>query len=99
MNRDCRNYTRKCGGNPWLIKSGEKISQQTHRDSWPGPLGRAFSLAHAGLREPSALDQDRSGALRPFALAHDAQSLGDFGIGFQQPAEVATETVLVELLV
>src|SRR3984957_10867678 len=47
----------------------------------------------------SALDQHRPGALRPLAFAHDAQALRDFGIGFEQAAEVAAEAVLVELLV
>src|SRR6266699_480720 len=47
----------------------------------------------------SALDQDRPGALRALVLAHDAQPLGHFGVGLEQSAEVATEAVLVELLV
>src|SRR5271156_6509324 len=49
--------------------------------------------------ERSALDQDRAGALRPLAFAHDAEAFGHFGIGFQQSAEIAAEAVLVELLV
>src|SRR5215469_1906908 len=47
----------------------------------------------------SAFDQDRSGALRPLALAHDAKPLGNFGIGFDQSAQIAPEAVLVELFV
>src|SRR5215470_14804698 len=47
----------------------------------------------------SALHQDRPGALRPLAFAHDAEPLGNLGIGFEQAAEIAAETVLVELLV
>src|ERR1700724_931017 len=50
-------------------------------------------------RRASALDQHRSSALRTLAFAHDAQALGNFGIGFEQAAEVAAEAVLVELLV
>src|SRR5262245_51337835 len=46
-----------------------------------------------------ALHQYRAGALRTLALAHDPEALGDFGIGFHQPAEIAAETVLVELVV
>src|SRR5262245_66319191 len=46
----------------------------------------------------SALHQDRSAALRTLALAHDAEPPGDLGIGLQQTAEIAAETVLVELL-
>src|ERR1700694_1146456 len=47
----------------------------------------------------SALDQDRPRALRALVLAHDAEALGHFGVGLEQAAEVATEAVLVELLV
>src|SRR6516165_4164616 len=47
----------------------------------------------------SAFDQDRSGALRPLALAHDAKPLGNFGIGLDQSAQIASEAVLVELFV
>src|SRR5262245_44602349 len=46
-----------------------------------------------------ALHQYRAGALRTLALAHDPEALGDFGIGFHQPAEIAAETILVELVV
>src|SRR5690242_21028891 len=73
------------------------------------PTGRAPKFyPRAGflakLREPPsrtilALDQDRTGALRALAFAHYAEALGDLGIGFKEPAEVAAETVLVELLV
>src|SRR6476619_2425476 len=49
-------------------------------------------------REGSALHEDRSGALRPLALAHDAEAFGDLGIGLHQSAEVAAEAILVELL-
>src|SRR5215472_8842185 len=52
----------------------------------------------AALR-PSALHEDRAVADRPLALAHDAEALGDFGVGFEQAAEVAAEAILVELLV
>src|SRR5215475_9377172 len=45
------------------------------------------------------LYQDRPGALAPLALAHDAEAFGDLGIGLHQPAEIAAEAVLVELLV
>src|SRR6185503_8133874 len=46
-----------------------------------------------------ALDQHRPGALRALALGHDAEALGDLGIGLEQAAEIAAEPVLVELLV
>src|SRR2546423_1112757 len=46
----------------------------------------------------SALHQHRTGALRALAFTHDAEALGDFGIGFHQAAEIAPEAVLVELL-
>src|SRR5581483_8043260 len=46
-----------------------------------------------------AFHQDRAGALRALALAHDAEALGNLGIGLDQPAHVAAEAVLVELLV
>src|SRR3954469_22776031 len=47
----------------------------------------------------SALHQHRAAAGRPLVLHQDAQTLGDFGIGLQQPTEVTAETILVELLV
>src|SRR5581483_6164350 len=47
----------------------------------------------------SALHQNRAGAARRLALVHDAEALGDFGIGLEQAAEVAAETVFVQLLV
>src|SRR5229473_2357239 len=60
----------------------------------------AAAPPHPGYERPClALDQDRPGALRALVLAHDAQPLGHFGVGLEQSAEVATEAVLVELLV
>src|ERR1700719_1030376 len=59
----------------------------------------SVAMLRVARRRASALDQHRSGALRPLAFVHDAEALGDFGIGFEQPAEVAAEAVLVELLV
>src|SRR5207245_171544 len=50
-------------------------------------------------KSPLALDQHRAGARRTLVLHEDAEPLGDFGIGLQQPAEIPAETVLVELLV
>src|SRR5262249_57103865 len=35
----------------------------------------------------------------PLALAHDAEAFGALGMGLHQPAEIAAEAVLVELLV
>src|SRR5262249_46592357 len=35
----------------------------------------------------SAFPQHRAGALRPFAFRHDAEALGDFRVGLEQPAE------------
>src|SRR5215469_4972132 len=46
-----------------------------------------------------ALDQERAGALRALAFAHDAEALSDLGIGFKETAEVTAEAILVELLV
>src|SRR3954471_23574887 len=54
---------------------------------------RAFTIP------ASALHQHRAAAGRPLVLHQDAQTLGDFGIGLQQPTEVTAETILVELLV
>ena len=50
-------------------------------------------------RVSSALHQHRSCALRALAFAHDAEALGHFGISFDQAAEIAAETILVELVV
>ena len=63
----------------------------------PGPMRQHRIALRIGER--SALHQDRSGALRALAFAHDAEALGDLGVGLDQPAEVAAEAVLVELLV
>src|SRR5262245_23361524 len=48
--------------------------------------------------ERSALHEHRAGALRALALGHHAETLGDLGVGLDQPAHVAAETILVELL-
>src|SRR5262245_18468390 len=50
-------------------------------------------------RRRSPLHQHRPGSARRLVLAHDAEPLGDFRVGIQEPAEVAAEAVLVELLV
>src|SRR5262245_41154705 len=50
-------------------------------------------------RASASLHQHRPAALRRFAFGHDAEAFGDFGIGFDQAAEIAAEAVLVELLV
>src|ERR1700674_916005 len=66
------------------------------------PPAPALRFAPCGLRkhfDRSALDQDRPGALRALVLAHDAEARGHFGVGLEQAAEVATEAILVELLV
>src|SRR5204863_860313 len=47
----------------------------------------------------SALHQHRTRTCRAFVLHHDAEALGDFRVGLEQPAEIAAEAVLVELLV
>src|SRR5437588_3309423 len=47
----------------------------------------------------SALDQDRAAALGTLALAHDAETLGNLGIGLQQAAQIPPEAVLVELVI
>src|SRR6185312_6079273 len=54
---------------------------------------RAFTL------KTSALDQHRAGARGTLVFHQDAESLGDFRIGFENAAEIATEAILVELLV
>src|SRR5262249_55719204 len=64
------------------------------RSSGLQPISEWFGAANV-----SALYQDRPSAVRPPAFANDAERFGDFGIGFHQPAEVAAEAVLVELLV
>src|SRR6478609_11406676 len=51
------------------------------------------------LEATLALHQHRAGALRALALVHDPEAFGHFGIGFEQPAEIAAEAVLVELVV
>src|ERR1700751_3353323 len=66
-------------------------------------LGKSPAVL-AGVRrritgESSTLNQARPSPLRPLALAHDAEPLGDFGIGFDPSAEIAPEAVFVELFV
>src|ERR1051325_9781957 len=58
-----------------------------------GPRGPRMS----SVCTRSTLHQDRPHALRALALAHDAEPLGDFGIGLEQNAEIAAEAILVEL--
>src|SRR5450631_3844601 len=48
---------------------------------------------------PSAFHQYRTRTGGPLVLHQDTQTLGDLGIGLQQPAEIPAEAVLVELLV
>src|ERR1043166_8612841 len=61
------------------------------------PRGAAatFLAGRGGL----PLHEHGARALGALVLAHDAEALGDLGIGFEQSAEVAAEAVLVELLV
>src|SRR3954467_8152235 len=47
----------------------------------------------------STLHQHRAGADRPLVLHQDAEPLRNFGVGLEQPTEIATEAILVELLV
>src|SRR5258707_14270017 len=54
---------------------------------------RAFLRSAAGL-----LHEHRSRTLRPLLLQEDAEPAGDLLIGLEQPAQVAAETVLVELV-
>src|SRR5882757_9214586 len=61
--------------------------------------GSCRRTAHTSPDHALALDQHRTFALRALALAHDAEALGHLGIGLEQPAEIAAETILVELLV
>src|ERR1700730_9713015 len=60
-----------------------------------------ISLRSSGLQAATGLPlyQDRPSAVGPLALAHDAEPFGNFGIGLNQPAEIAAEAVLIELLV
>src|SRR5215470_682624 len=48
---------------------------------------------------PLALHQHRAGAGRTLVLHEDAEPLRHFGIGLEQPAEIAAQAVLVQLLV
>src|SRR5436309_16074780 len=54
---------------------------------------RAFTVL------PLALHQHRAGTGRPLVFHQDAETLGDFGVGLQQAAEIPAEAVLVQLLV
>src|SRR5580704_19231944 len=74
----------------YMIGPSNGTSSVANGTTRPMVISRAMALA---------LDQDRSGALRSLAFAHDAEALGDFGISFEQAAEIAAEAVLVELLV
>src|ERR1700684_3016248 len=74
----------------YMIGPSNGTSSVANGTTRPMVISRAMVLA---------LDQDRSGALRSLAFAHDAEPLGDFGIGLEQAAEIAAEAVLVELLV
>src|SRR5262249_33328252 len=61
--------------------------------------GQARPL-HLSIRLPSsAFHEDRPRALWTLAFAHDAKTLGNFSIGLKQATEIATEAVLIELVV
>src|SRR6476660_8601224 len=75
---------------------GRRLQILSFKDRWPG-TARPSQLS---IRlSPSAFDEDRSGALRALAFAHDAKALGHFSIGLQKAAEIAAEAVFVELVV
>src|SRR5262249_16570632 len=57
-----------------------------------GRNGPRLGYAHRGnlaRATASALHQHGARALRALAVAHDAEALGDFRVGLEQPAEVA----------
>ncbi len=56
---------------------------------------RLAALSHGERETYLSLHQHRTGADRPLVLHQDAEPLGDFGVGFQQPPEIATENILV----
>src|ERR1700742_2234740 len=68
-------------------------------EAGPGCPSMTQITKASAVKAASALHQHRARALRPLAFAHDAEPLGDLGIGLHQPAEIAAEAVLVELLV
>jgi len=55
---------------------------------WP-PRSSGAGLGRLASASASALHQHRP--LRPLVLAHDAEALGDFRVGFDEAAEVAGE--------
>src|SRR5262245_3606126 len=56
--------------------------------------------SHLSIRlSSSAFHKNRARALRALAFAHDAKTFGHLSIGLEQATEIATETVLVELVV
>src|SRR5215831_19074672 len=61
--------------------------------------GQTRPSAPIDTQSSSAFHENRPRALRALAFAHDAKTLGYFGIGLEQATEIATETVLVELIV
>src|SRR6185312_9870141 len=63
------------------------------------PTFASFTCKNGCIWTASALHQHGAGAARRLALVHDAEALGDLGIGLHQPAQIAAEPVLVELVV
>jgi len=61
--------------------------------------GQGNNPGRCAINPRLTLDENGAGPLRALALAHDAETLGYFGIGLEQTAEIATEAVLVELVI
>ncbi len=77
-------------GDAGLASAGVEVHRIPRPTSGPAAAARRVVLAGRWLAG------DRP--LRALAFCHDAEALGDFGVGFEQAAEVAAEAVLVGLL-
>ena len=83
---------------------GPLLAQDPHYPSGLRPRSfdpRAFArrVSGIGARAPAALlNEPGPAGLHLLVLGHDAQPLGDLGIGLDQAAEILAEAVLVELV-
>src|ERR1700712_2588737 len=89
---------------PWRTLATPSTPSDFSAPSMALPCGSRMpdfnvTVTRAFTKLASALHEHRTGAGRTLVLHQDAQTLGDLGIGLQQPAEIPAETILVELLV
>src|SRR5882757_8770987 len=89
---------------PWRTLATPSTPSDLSAPSMALPWGSRMpdfrvTVTRAFTSPTSALHQHRTGARGPLVLHQDPQPFCHLGVGFQESAEIAAKTVLVELLV